>query len=170
MTDCLFFLSSIIHKPNQIVAMAANKCEKVNYNSSIPYLLQKKENIPLVYSFPTLDIATTFSNHRLYDQPILQIKSNPSVNEMKITYQLKNNDLSLLQTNIEDLYLYEQDIISDFVLQTQAAFLVIDDLNIDEHIGEVHIHATVIDPIEEVTLGFEFQTEINRHLETNFLL
>ena len=170
MPDCLFFISTPVHKPDLIVALAANKYQRYPVDPSMPVYMQKRENSPLVYSFATLDVATTFVNRRLQVQPILHMRSDAPFENVTVTYRVTDNDLHLLHTSIEDLYSYTDADISTFVLQTHASFFLIETLTFDDYFHEAQASGCILNPFDDVHIDSSIQSETHRCLEMNYLL
>lgn len=162
MSESIYVLTSP-KKSVKFAALSLNKHQRrIHDNSKLPSYMQKKDNTPMVISFDNMNLARVFVNHRLYQKPILKTTANFE-NRLKIHYDIQTIHTPPLAINIEDLSTLNQDEVSQFVLQTQASFYLIDMIQIDKLKAEVQ--GTMLNPFDDVEIDISFQHEIYRVLE-----
>lgn len=172
MCDAMLFLSNACSvRAGRISALATNKYQKQLYiNPSFPSYMQKRENIPLVFSFSNFETANHFVSLGLHLQPVVSAKSDPIAETLNITYAMTEHPTTLADICIHDLFDYDQEEISRFVLQTHSSFYLVDDVTTDRSELEARTSGVVLTPLNDVEINPSFQAEINHVLETIYRL
>ena len=172
MGDAMFVLSNArVPRSGRISVLSTNKYQKrLDVNPSIPSYMQKRDNAPLVFSFTELGTASVFLDHQLHLQPIVSAKIDPRDETLRITYVLSERPAPMVDTELQDLFDYDQEEISRFVLQTHSSFYLIDDVTVDEDSKEARAQGIVLNPLDDVEMDQSYQGEINRVLESIYRL
>jgi len=172
MSDAMWFLSNAFSvRAGRISALATSKYKKQLYkNPSFPSYMQKRDNIPLVFSFSEFETANNFMSLGLHLQPVVSVKSDPIAETLNITYAITEHPTSLADICIHNLFDYDQEEISRFVLQTHSSFYLIDDVTVERSDLEARTSGAVLSPLDDVEFNPTFQAEINHVLETIYRL
>jgi hypothetical protein len=154
-------------KTDNISVLCANMHKKaVQQNNNLPSYMQRRDNLPLAYSFETKELAKTFIKHELYNKKIESIKLFDDdqmlckYKKIHIKHPLKDlvYGVNLIQK--------DDDILTDFFLTTQTQLMFIH--KIQEHIDGFDVDATLIDILENTDITIDHQHIFLDRLEANY--
>jgi hypothetical protein len=154
-------------KTTNVSVLCANMYQKVSEtNKNIPSYMQRKDNLPLAYSFETVDLAKEFIRNEIYNNKIDTIKLFDD-NQMLCKYQKAKitNPLKELVYSI-NLISKDDDILTDFFLTTQTQLMFITEIH--EDTNGFDVNATLIDLLEHTDITLEHQHILLDRLESNY--
>ena len=154
-------------RTHNISVLCANMYEKkLNTNKNLPTYMQRKDNLPLAYSFETLDLASDFIKHELYNKHIDSVRM---FEDNQMLYKYKK---TTVETPLKDV-LYsvnliqkDDDVLTDFFLTTQTQLMFITDIH--EEDSGFDVNATLIDILENTDISIDHQHIFLDRLESNY--
>lgn len=154
---------------HNISILCANMYEKkLNTNKNLPTYMQRKDNLPLAYSFQNLELANDFIKHELYNKHIESVKMFDN-NQMLYKYK-KTTVETPLKDMIYSVNLTQKDddVLTDFFLTTQTQLMYVTEIHEHEDDSGFDVNATLIDILENTEIGIDHQHILLDRLESNY--